>query len=138
MSLELVCDNTELCLEELKQRLEEALEICGQTAEGYAKDNLTQQKAVDTGVLRNSVTHMVIADEKAVIIGTNTEYAPYIEFGTGKGAESGGRQTPWSYMGKDGKWHRTNGQKARPYLRPAISEHEDAYDAAFSKFFYKK
>ena len=52
-----------------------ALERCGLQAEGYAKD-LTP---VDTGNLRNSITHKVEPDGKAVQIGTNIEYAPGVE-----------------------------------------------------------
>lgn len=137
MSLELVSDNTEECLEELKQRLETALEICGQVAEGYAKEKCPVGE-INGGTLRNSITHNVIPDEKAVIIGTNVEYAPYVEFGTGIFAEEGGRQTPWSYKDVAGNWHYTRGRKPKPYLRPAINDHKDAYDSAFSKFFYKK
>lgn len=36
---------------------------------------------VDTGNLRNSFTNDVRADEKSVYIGSNVEYAPYIEYG---------------------------------------------------------
>jgi HK97 gp10 family phage protein len=36
---------------------------------------------VDTGNLRNSFTNDVRASEKAVYIGSNVEYAPYIEYG---------------------------------------------------------
>ena len=35
----------------------------------------------DTGNLRNSITHEVIGNEG--FVGTNVEYAPYVEFGTG-------------------------------------------------------
>ena len=50
-------------------------------AETYAKD-LTP---VDTGTLRNSITHRVETKGKMimVIIGSNVHYAPYVEFGTG-------------------------------------------------------
>ena len=36
---------------------------------------------VDTGLLRNSITHTINGNEAEV--GTNMEYAPYVEFGTG-------------------------------------------------------
>lgn len=36
---------------------------------------------VDTGLLRSSITHNVYADYAEV--GTNYDYAPYVEFGTG-------------------------------------------------------
>lgn len=98
-----------------------ALEIIGLTAERYAKE-LCQ---VDTGRLRNSISHQV--DDNTVYIGTNVEYAPYLEFGTGKFAEGGGRPTPWSYQDSSGEWHTTNGMKPHPYLRPAIERHMSEY-----------
>ncbi|MCR5271995.1 MAG: HK97 gp10 family phage protein [Lachnospiraceae bacterium] len=60
-----------------------ALEMIGLQAEGYAKENITRVGAVDTGRLRNSITHAAEGDDTEVI-GTNVEYAPYIEYGTSK------------------------------------------------------
>ena len=69
--------------EEVLQAFEEAairaLERCGLQAEGYAKDLCP----VDTGNLRNSISHKVVDSEPAAYIGTNAEYAAYVEFGTG-------------------------------------------------------
>lgn len=48
-----------------------ALEIMGGKAESYAK----QLCPVDTGNLRNSITHQQM-DENTEAIGTNVEYAP--------------------------------------------------------------
>lgn len=48
-----------------------ALEIMGGKAESYAK----QLCPVDTGNLRNSITHRQI-DENTEIVGTDVEYAP--------------------------------------------------------------
>ena len=48
-----------------------ALEIMGGKAESYAK----QLCPVDTGNLRNSITHQQL-DEDTEIVGTNVEYAP--------------------------------------------------------------
>lgn len=52
-------DNSEAILEQFHQAVLRALEKCGLTAENYAKRNLTQNKSVDTGNLRNSITHWV-------------------------------------------------------------------------------
>ena len=84
---------------------------------------------VDTGNLRNSISHKVDPEESAVYIGTNNEYAAYVELGTGKYAETGGRQEPWVYQDGEGKWHYTHGQKAQPYLRPAVADHARTYRA---------
>ena len=66
------------------------------------------------------------SNEKAVYIGTNVEYAPYVELGTGKYAD-GGRKDSWVYQDTEGKWHHTNGQKAQPYLKPAVADHKQTY-----------
>lgn len=67
-------------------------------------------------------------DEPSVYIGTNVEYAPYVELGTGIYAEGGGgRPTPWVYQDANGNWHYTHGQKAQPFLKPAVAEHADKY-----------
>ena len=67
-------------------------------AEGYAK----RLCPVDTGRLRNSITHALDSGGRAVYVGTNVEYAPYVELGTAR-------------------------QKAQPYLRPAAVDHATEY-----------
>lgn len=74
-----------------------ALEIIGGKAESYAKALCP----VDTGRLRNSITHVQM-DEETEVIGTNVEYAPHVELGTYK-------------------------QRAQPYLRPAAENHGEEY-----------
>lgn len=67
-------------------------------AEGYSKAICP----VDTGRLRASISYGVDAPNRVGYIGTNVEYAPYVELGTSR-------------------------QKAQPYLRPAIANHIDEY-----------
>lgn len=98
-----------------------ALERCGLQAEGYAKDLCP----VDMGSLRNSITHKV--GDCEVYVGTNSEYAAYVELGTGIYAATGGRQTPWVYQDAKGNWHMTRGQRAQPYLKPAVADHVQTY-----------
>ena len=101
-----------------------ALERCGMEAEGYAKD----LAPVDTGRLRNGISHQVDESENAVYVGTNVEYAPYVEFGTGIYAENGGgRPTPWVYQDANGNWHWTRGNPAQPFLKPAVADHAQTY-----------
>lgn len=117
-------DNSEAVLEALKAAALRALERCGLQAEGYAKD-LTP---VDTGNLRNSITHQVSENGREVYIGTNMEYAPYVELGTGIYAEGGGgRPTPWVYQDAKGNWHWTRGNPAQPFLKPAVADHAQTY-----------
>lgn len=83
-------------LAEMQEALDQALEAIGFVAEGYAK----RLCPVDTGRLRNSISHAVEGD--AVYIGTNVEYAPYVEMGTVHTAP-------------------------QPYLKPAVIDHTDEY-----------
>ena len=109
-------------LNEFHDAVLRALERCGEQAEGYAKD----LAPVDTGNLRNSISHTVDEDEPAVYIGSNTSYAPYVELATGIYAE-GGRPTPWVYQDENGNWHWTRGNPAQPFLKPAMADHPQTY-----------
>lgn len=102
-----------------------ALERVGSAAEGFAAD-LTPPPV--TGRLRSSITHIVRADDSAVDVGSDVKYAKYVEFGTGKYA-SGGRNTPWVYKDDKGNWHYTHGQRAQPFLKPALQNNIKTYQA---------
>ena len=90
-------DNTDEVLSALEKAKKRGLEAIGLVAEGHAKKYET---AVDTGRLRNSISHAT--DDEAAYIGTNVEYAPYIELGA---------------RGKDGLH----------FLQKAASNHTDEY-----------
>lgn len=90
-------NNIRIMQENIGNAIIKALEKIGQTAEGYAK----KACPVDTGRLRNSITHVIVPEENAVYIGTNVEYAEAVEMGTSR-------------------------QKAQPYLKPAAS-HKDKF-----------
>ena len=109
-------------LNEFHDAVLRALERCGEQAEGYAKD----LAPVDTGNLRNSISHKVDDGEPAAYIGTNASYAAYVELGTGKYTE-GGRPTPWVYQDDNGNWHWTRGNPAQPFLAPAVKDHAQTY-----------
>ena len=106
----------------LDEAVAAALERVGSAAEGFAA-NLAP---VDSGRLRNSITHKV--DDKSVSVGSPLESAIYVELGTGKYA-SGGRQTPWVYRDDKGNWHYTHGQRAQPFLKPALQNNIRTYQA---------
>lgn len=77
-----------------------------------------------TGELRRSITSKV--EDDVGIIYTPLHYAPYVEFGTGLFAESGGRtDVPWCYKDDEGNWHSTSGQHPRPFMRPALNENRE-------------
>lgn len=98
--LEISENNAEQVAAALNSAIARALTMIGQQAEGNAKLICP----TDTGRLKNSITNQIDMDENAVYIGTNVEYAPYVELGTM-------RQDP------------------HPYLKPAASEHGDEYRA---------
>ena len=106
--LEIRENNAEQIAKAIKTALAAALEEVGLAAEGFAKKKLTENHSVDTGRLRNSVTHAIDMGEEAVYIGTNVEYAPYVELGTSR-------------------------SKEKPYLRPAAQDHETEYRKIFEK-----
>lgn len=115
-------DNSDEVKAAMRSAVLRGLEKCGLVAERYAK----KLCPVDTGNLRNSISHTVDTEEPAAYIGTNSEYAPYVEFGTGIYA-TGGRPTPWAYQDAKGKWHWTRGNKAQPFLKPAVADHAGKY-----------
>lgn len=89
-------DNSDEVLAALGGAMERALTRIGLQAERYAKEECP----VDTGNLRNSITNAV--DDKSAYVGTNVEYAPYVELGTSRA-------------------------KAQPFIKPAATEHSDVY-----------
>lgn len=93
-----IIDNTPLFQSALERAIYDALEEIGDKAEKYAKE----LAPFITGRLCNSITFAIEGGEKAVYIGTNVEYAPYVELGTSK-------------------------QAAQPYLRPAAANHGPEY-----------
>lgn len=114
-------DNTGEILSALHNAVDRGLRACGEVAVSYAQDKCP----ADTGALRGSITYSVNGED--CYIGTNVEYAPYIEFGTGKYAENGGRMTPWAFKDRNGDWHMTEGVKPARFLRSACTEHTDEY-----------
>ena len=98
MDIKVKEDHTDEIIAAVEKATEKALEMCGMQGEGYAK----RKCPVDTGNLRNSITHGV--EDYTAYIGTNVEYAPYVEYGTSR-------------------------MKAQPFIRPAAENHVDEYRA---------
>lgn len=69
-------NNIDRAKAECAEAVKRALLICGNNWENHAKDLVP----VDTGRLKNSLTHEM-QDEDTVAVGTNVEYAEYVEFG---------------------------------------------------------
>ena len=105
-------------------KVEAALEKACALVERDAKKNAPK----GTGELRRSITSKVENDGQEIVgvIYTPLEYAPYVEFGTGLFAESGGRKdVPWCYQDDEGEWHTTSGMKPQPFMRPALNENRE-------------
>ena len=66
-------DNSEEFKTELERKVKKALEAMGMTAEKHAKEIITKESRIDTGNMRNSVTHTVKGN--TAYVGTNNEYA---------------------------------------------------------------
>lgn len=97
-----ITSNADAFRGELEKVVPRILESWGIVAEGYAKINCP----VDTGRLRNSITHERNDAEGQVQIGSNVEYATFVEYGTSR-------------------------MKAQPFLEPAILDNiEEYYDIA--------
>ena len=115
-------DNSEAVLQELSTKLEAILEAWGIQGVGAVQDIITSESRIDTGAMRNSISHQVDLNDQSVVIGTNIEYAIYHELGTGIYLEGGGgRQTPWAYQDANGEWHRTRGIKPIHMLKNGVS-----------------
>lgn len=99
-----VTDHSEEVIAELKSKMATVLEQLGLAGESNAIMEITSLGAVDTGNLRNSISHA--SDGTYAYIGTDVEYAPYVEFGTSR-------------------------MEARPFLQNAVLNHTDEYRQIF-------
>lgn len=103
----------------------------GNDIENAAKQNCNGAFDNPTGALKRSIRSDLIRSGPTVTgveVGTNLEYAVYVEYGTGLYAFGGqGRPStpehpiPWRYRGSDGQWHTTSGQRPKPFLIPAFN-----------------
>lgn len=89
----------------------------------------------DTGNLARSIDFDVEEDGTEGTIFSNCEYAPYVEIGTGIHSSLGnGRKDSWRYLSPHG-WRTTSGQKAQPFLKPAVNENKqnilDCFEGLF-------
>lgn len=147
-SIEISGDNSGAAKRRVEEAVEKALIMAGGIVESAAKETLTANGSVDTGLLRNSITYALggeypaaaqytnnaggtsksgkkiegktgaygsaappdTGSERTVYIGTNVEYAPYVELGTSK-------------------------MSAKPYLRPAVEQSREKIKRAIELAF---
>lgn len=101
-SMQVVADHTDEVIEALGVAIARGLEAIGIEAESDA----ARLCPVDTGRLRNSITHTIDEDEPAAIIGTSTEYALYVHEGV-------------------------HGRPGQPFLTDAVNQNADKYRQIF-------
>lgn len=107
-------NNADKVCAEMSDRLRQALEAVGITAENNAVvevnravyDTPPSPNYVRTGALRDSIAHAVQEDQQCVVIGCRIEYAPDVELGNSK-------------------------MHARPFLRPAVANYQNDYKEMF-------
>lgn len=115
MSFEIKVDNTDAIIKATDEAIYNALDIIGNKAADYAAG----LAPVDTSNLKNSMTSEVNQEEKAVYVGTDVEYAPFVEFGH--------HQEVGRYVPAIGKRLVREFVPAKPFLKPAIENHLDEY-----------
>lgn len=130
MKLTIVEDNSDEVLDALDAAKDQILTAIGVKAEKYAKARCpvgtpesTGKKGYRGGTLRNSITHQV--GDSAVTIGSNVEYAPYVELGTGPYFEAPPEWEEFEAPPGSGLGH--GYVHPRPFLKPAIEDHLDEY-----------
>lgn len=151
-------DNSADVLDEVEKKLLVALEACGLQAERYAK----MKCPVDTGLLRNSITHVVsgqkIEQTYHAAYGENrgktgkrlsasSKNAGSVGWGAYSGTVNGTEKdlkvivatnvyyAPYVELG-----HRLPSGKTvppRPFLKPAIADHKDKYAAIIKAYLQK-
>jgi hypothetical protein len=132
--IDVTVDNSAAVLGALEEVSARIMTMIGIKAEKYAKalcpvgtPESTGVKGYRGGTLRNSITFNVVSDgtSSELSVGTNVEYAPYVELGTGP------------YFSPPPEWEQFGTAKGsgigkgyvrpRPYLRPAIEDHISEY-----------
>lgn len=86
--------------DEIMRRLREAQNRALEATGIFVLGETINRCPVRTGRLRDSYVYKVNENENQVIVGTNVEYGPYVEFGTSR-------------------------MEAQPHLRPAVTQNLD-------------
>lgn len=133
MTVSVECDASDLVramdgiAEELAERtLPNAMRLIGETAVAIARGMAPN----DTGRLAGSIASLSGRDGSTywTQVGTNVEYAPYQEFGTGQRGSA-------TYVDRNGESHTADvvfrddwkGMAPHPYIRPAVYDNMDIY-----------
>lgn len=124
-------DNSAKVLAELARKKRIILTEIKSKAVDYASDLCPVGTEASTGIkgypggtLKQSIDGRIVNDD-TLEVGSNVEYAPYVELGTGP------------YFVPPPEWERFEAEKGkgvgkayvhpRPFIRPAIEDHRDEY-----------
>ena len=127
---EIVENNTKNIINATDLACAKALMIIGEKARDYATNLAPVGTPESTGVpgyrggtLKQSITFQ--SDEESVTVGTNVEYAPYVELGTGPNFVPPPGWEEFDVPPSSGLGH--GYVRSRPFLRPAIENHLPEY-----------
>jgi len=109
-------DNSKAIIAESDRLIKQKLEIAALMVERTAK----QMCPVKTGTLKRSITHRINPDGRSAVVGSNVEYAPYVELGT-------------HHKRKKFRIKRKVRMAAQPYLRPALESNRRRIERLFAK-----
>ena len=115
--------------QKLPEKVEMAIADGINEAAGIVEGSAKKLCPVDSGHLRETIHIMKQAAagrDLSATVGTNVEYAPYVEFGTGVRGDATNENTnlPLSYKMD---WA---GQIAQPFLAPALRNNKDKIERA--------
>jgi len=124
----------------IEKAITAGLTECARQVQSQAKALIREKDIIDQSRLVNSIEYQVKGNE--AYIGTNVEYAMYIEYGTGIYATGKGgsraKKIPWVYYNeKLEKFITTKGQRPRSFLREGLDlvkpDLQGIFDYAWNK-----
>ena len=74
--------NDRKLLSEIEKDMNDKLILAGEIVKSKTQENIVSDGLVKTGKYRDSIDYEVDNEEQKVMIGTNVEYAPFLELGT--------------------------------------------------------
>lgn len=124
-------NNIDKVIEEATRAGERALFIISEKARDYATNlapvgtpESTGKKGYRGGTLKQSI--QAYSDKEMAMIGTNVEYAPYVELGTGPNFQAPPEWEEFDVPPSKGLGY--GYVKPRPFIRPAIENHLNEYE----------
>lgn len=131
MGFEIEEDNIDKILSEVDIACERALVAIGEKAKKYATNlapvgtpESTGKKGYRGSTLKQSITYK--ADNETMILGSDVEYAPYVELGTGPNFVAPPEWEEFDVPPAKGLGH--GYVRPRPFIAPAIKDHLGEYE----------